>query len=1137
MSDDPSMEPMETNGAPDPDALAAAKRRLLEKRIRGEVTPAPRGPAIVRRGGGPAYPMSYTQERLWFLDQLEPGNPMYNIALAEMVSARIDVPTLERALAEVVRRHEGLRTVFRVVDGRPVQVVVPPLPVPVPVEELRGPGGEPASEEAIRRRASVEACIPFSLEAGPLVRARLFRVSEADCVLFLNVHHIVTDGWSMPVVTREMEELYAAFRSGLPSPYAELEIHYPDYALWQREYLQGAVLEKQLGYWKRHLEGAPAVLGLPTDRPRPAVQTHRGAIHRFFFPKGLGERLRELARGEGASLNMVVMAGFNLLLQRYSGEDDVVVGTLLGNRNRVELEPVVGFFVNTVAVRTRLEDDPTFRELLRRTRTTVLEADANQEVPFDMVVDALRVERDLSRHPLFQVMYFHHTFVRNVHHREEDAFKTELNHRSLFEETGVSIIDMGTTKFDLMLATIEHGDAFPSTVEYSTDLFDEATVVRMMDHLVALLRSATEAPDLPVSRLSMLAEGEREAALAHAAGGPAYPAATVAAGLERWAAETPDAAAVVHGAGPLTYRALNERANRIAHRLRALGVGPEDRVGVCLGRTPALVAALYGVLKSGAAYAAADPAYPPERIALLLHDAGACAVLADAATAALLPPDVPVVRVDDPSLEAFPATDPAPLAGPENLAWVIYTSGSTGRPKGVMVRHGAAAAFLAWMREAFPLAPGARVLGATSVSFDVHAADLHFALASGATLVLVENALSLAEPGAGEGVVHAAMVPAAAAELAHLGALPPTLHTLVLAGEALPAAVAREVYGKTAVRRVVNAYGPTEDTTYSTWAEVLRDAERVVIGRPLGGRRAYVLDARLEPVPAGVPGELWLAGAGLARGYLDRPALTAERFVPCPFGGEPGARMYRTGDRARRLANGELEYLGRVDEQVKVRGFRVEPGEVEVALAEHPRVAAAAVVARGDGRGGRLLAAYVAARDGAAPSAAELREHLHARLPDYMVPASFTVLDALPLTSSGKVDRRALPEPAAGSPAAGHVAPRTDTERALAAIWSELLKVERVSATDHFFWLGGHSLLVTRLVSTLRDGLGVEVPLRVLYDTPVLAAQAARVDAIRDAELDRMMAELEAMSDDEARAALAQEEAVAAPRAAEGSGG
>jgi amino acid adenylation domain-containing protein/non-ribosomal peptide synthase protein (TIGR01720 family) len=1070
------------------DTLAAAKRRLLEKRLRGEAKPAPRTPLIVRRGGGPAYPMSFTQERLWFLDQLEPGNPMYNIALAELVSARIDVPTLERALAEVVRRHEGLRTVFRLTDGKPVQIVVPPHPVPVPVEELRGPGGEPATEEQIRRRASDEASIPFSLDTGPLVRARLFRVSEADFVLFLNVHHIVTDGWSMPLVTREMEELYEAFRQGLPSPYPELEIHYPDYALWQREYLQGETLEKQLGYWKRHLEGAPAMLDLPTDRPRPAVQTHRGALLRFFFPTPLGERLRELARGEGASLNMAILAGFNLLLQRYSGEDDVVMGTLLGNRNRVELEPVVGFFVNTLAIRTRLGGDPTFRELLRQTRTTVLEADAHQEVPFDMVVDALKTERDLSRHPLFQVMYFHHTFVNNVHHREEDAFKTELNLRSLFAETGVAIIDMGTTKFDLMLATIEHGGAFPSTVEYSTDLFDESTILRMMDHLVALLESAADDPDRPISRLSILPAGERESALAHAADPRRYPAETVAAVFERQAAATPDIVAVEHGGESVTYRALNERANRIAHRLRGMGVGPDDRVALCMERSPALVAAMYGVLKAGGAYVAIDPDYPPERIALLVRDSGARAVLADESAIVRLPGDLPVARVDDGSLAEFPSTDPAPAADPENLAWVIYTSGSTGRPKGVMVRNSSAAAFLAWMREAFPLAPGARVLGATSTSFDVHVADLHFALASGATLVLVDNALALAEPGVGDGVTHAAMVPVAAAELVRMGALPDSLETLVLAGEALPPALAREVRERTRVKRLVNAYGPTEDTTYSTWAEIPRDATRVTIGRPVGARRAYVLDARMEPVPVGVPGELWLAGAGVARGYLGRPALTAERFVPDPLG-EPGARMYRTGDRARRLDGGELEYLGRVDEQLKIRGFRVEPGEVEEALRAHPAVREAAVGAW-TGEHVKQLAAWVVPSsmvDGVDGEAVRL--WLRERIPDFMVPSAVVAIDALPLTSSGKVDRRRLPEPTLAARAGG-AEPRTEAERTLARLWAEVLGLPRVGIHDNFFALGGDSILSIQIVARAGQA-GLRLTPRQMFSHQTVADLAA----------------------------------------------
>ena len=1069
------------------DQLSEAKRRLLEKRLRGEVKPQAAGPGRIRRfPGGPVYPMSWNQERLWFLDQLEPGNPFYNIASGVLVSARIDVAVLERAFTEVVRRHEALHTAYRMIDGVPSQIVVEPYEVKIEVEDLRGPNGEPASEDLIRRTISREAAKPFDISTGVVVAAKLFRVSEPDYALFFNVHHIATDGWAMPIFTREMEQLYEAFAKGRPSPLKELEIHYTDYSMWQREHLKGEVLERHLNFWRDHLGGAPTAIDLPTDRPRPPVQTHRGEMFRFFYPKSLVERLKELGRLEGASLNMVLMAGFNLMLQRYSGQEDVVVGTLVGNRNRLELEPLIGFFVNTVAVRTRLEGDPTFRELLRQVRTSVLDADAHQEVPFDMIVDAVKAPRDPSRNPVFQVMFFHHTFV-SIHHLEDAAFASSLNLRSLFQESSVSLVDMGTTKFDLMLATIEMESGLSSVVEYATDLFDRETVARMMDHLRHLLESAAAAPDAPVSTLEMALDTESRA-LAEWSAGPALPAGpdTVLAILDAQAAKTPDVAAVEWKGESLTYRELHARADRLAARLRSIGAGPERVVGVCLERGIDLVVSLLAVLKTGGAYVPLDPDLPAERLAYILRDASAIAVVTRGGIAEKLPADVRQVFVEVDEAPSVESKQIAPDA--DNVAWVIYTSGSTGQPKGVAVRHGGGAAFLRYMADAFPVQPGDRVVGSTSTSFDVHIADLVYPIATGATLVLVEDALSLAEPGAADGVVHAAMVPTAATELARMGAFPATLKRLVLGGEALSDDLARRIYESTPVGAVFNGYGPTEDTTYSTVQAVPRGG-RVTIGRPIAGGRAYVLDARGRPCPVGVPGELFLGGAGVTRGYVGRPGMTAERYLPDPF--EPGARMYRTGDRARWLPTGELEYLGRLDHQVKVRGHRIELGEVEVALRRHPVVRDAAVNVHDDGTHGRQLAAYLVV-DGEAPSAMDLRLWLLERLPDYMIPSAFVTLEALPRTTSGKVDRKALPAPAAaGRLAAGaYEAPRGPVEETLAKIWADVLGIERVGVSDNFFALGGDSILSIQIVARAAQA-GVKLATKQLFTHQTVAELAA----------------------------------------------
>jgi len=1102
------------------DRLAEAKRLLLEKRLRGEAKPLGPRETIGRAAeGGPAYPMSYQQEQLWFLDRLEPGSPYYNIPGANLISARVDVPTLERALTEVVRRHQAMRTVFRLVDGKPMQIVQPPYAIRIAVEEMRGPHGEPAPDEAVRRKASEWGALPFDLENGPLFAARLFRVSDDDYLLVFNIHHIVTDGWAMPIVTREMEEIYTALARGEPSPLPELRIQYADYSVWQRKHLSGPTLEKLTGFWKGHLEGAPTTLELPTDRPRPTQASHRGAIHRFVFPGTLLDALRAVGRQEHASVNMVFMAGFNLLLQRYSGEDDLVVGTLLGNRNRAELEPLVGYFVNSGAIRTRLHGDPTFREVVRQVRASVLDADAHQELPFDMVVDALKVPRDPGRNPLFQVMYFHHTFVGSHHLDDEQGLAGALNLRSVYQEAEAVLVDVGTAKFDQMWATLEIGGAMPGMVEYATDLFDAATIARMAAHLQALLADACARPDLPVSRLSLLTDDDRRALERFDATELDTPFAAVHRRFERQARATPDAPALTHRGRTVTYAALNARANRIARRLGALGAGPERVVGVCLERTPELVAALLAAWKAGAAYVPLDPSYPAARLRALLEDARSPVVIASAARAnEIAPVGVRALRLDADAaeIEAEDVSDLGIDAYPSSIAYVLFTSGSTGTPKGVEVTHGCVSNLFRWMRAQLPLEERACVLGSTSTSFDVSVAELFDTLCNGGRIVLVENALELAGlPEAGE-IRTAMMVPTAAAELLRQGALPPGLATLNLGGEAIPAALVDALGATGTVRTIRNLYGPTETTVYSTVSVCVPGAGKPTIGRPVPNTRGHVLDAAGAPVPPGVPGELFIAGAQVGRGYLGRPALTAERYLPDPFSPVPGARMYRTGDRVRWKESAEvrecgsaldpresqrtpalphsrtfeLEFLGRIDAQVKVRGHRIEPGEVEAALATHPAVREAAVAVHGDA-GERKLVGYVVPA-GAEPTADVLRVWLKERLPEYMVPSVFVTMEALPLSTTGKLDRRSLPAPDAGrlQASSGYAPPRTDAEAALAAIWAEVLGVERVGVHDNFFVLGGDSIVSIQIVARANE-VGLRVQPRHVFSHQTVAELAS----------------------------------------------
>jgi amino acid adenylation domain-containing protein len=1075
-------------GAPAGRTEAARRQALLTVLLRAEGVAADGEDPVVPRGDDAApAPLSFAQRRLWFLDRLEPGS-MYNSPLALRVHGALDASALERALAEVVRRHASLRSVFRADHrGEAEQVVLPAGDFPLPADDLSALPDEQREAQA-QRIVHDEVRRPFDLAAGPVFRARLLRLAEDEHVLVLAMHHVVSDGWSLGVLFRELGALYEAFVRDAPAPLAPLPLQYADYAAWQRAHWTEERLAAQLAWWRRALEGAPAVLELPADRSRPAVQSHRGARLRVALPHALAEGVRALARREGATPFMVMLAAFQVLLWRWSGEEDLVVGSPVAGRTRAETEGLIGFFVNTLPLRADLAGDPAFAALLHRVRNTTLGAYQHQDLPFERLVEALHPGRSLAHAPVFQTVF-----------ALQNATPAELRLPGLRME--VMPIEVGTARYDLEWFFRERDEGITGSIDYAADLWDAATVERMAGHYRRLLEAAVAGPHTPASALPLLDEAERDQVLRgwNRTERPEWADACIHELFEAQAARTPDAPAVIHDATTVTYAELDARAERLASRLRALGVGPEVRVGIHLERDPQLIAALLAVLKAGGAYLPLDPTYPADRLAFMLEDAEASLVLTRPHLRDTLPlVDARVVALDD----ADGTGDDAPSdsaagvprrAEPGNLAYMVYTSGSTGRPKGAMIQHRGAAVMLRWAAEEFGPDEVAGVLACTSISFDPSVFEIFLALTSGGAAVLARDALALAELPRRDAVTLVDTVPSAAAELVRMGAIPPSVRVVGLVGEPLPRALADALYATGTVRRVVNFYGPSEDSVYSTCGVVERGPAPVTIGRPVWGTQTYVLDAWMRPVPAGVPGELYLGGAGLARGYLRRPGLTADRFVPNPFG-SAGARLYRTGDRVRWRADGVLEFVGRLDFQVKVRGFRVEPGEVEAALRRHPAITHAVVALAGEGAARRLAAWVVPAPGAPAPEVEALKAHLRRGLPDFMVPQAFVFLEKLPLTRSGKTDRKALPAPEAGGEAAEHVPPRTGAERTVAEVFARVLGVERVGAADDFFALGGHSLLAMHVWTHLRDRGGAALPLRALFEHPTVAALATALE-------------------------------------------
>jgi amino acid adenylation domain-containing protein len=1036
-------------------------------------------------------PLSFAQQRLWFLDQLEPGSTVYNVPGALRIGGPLSVEVLERCFNEIVRRHEALRTTFSTVEEEPVQVIAASTNVSLPVIDISD-FSESEREEEARRLALEEANKPFDLRQGPLFRTALIRLGENDHVLLLSLHHIVSDGWSMGVLYRELSALYQAFANEEPSPLPDLPIQYADFAAWQREWLQGEVLESQLSYWKKQLAGAAAVLNLSTDRPRPARQSYRGARQSIELSSELTQGLKALSRKEGVTLYMTLLAAFQILLHRYTGQDDIVVGSPIANRNRIEIEGLIGFFVNTLVLRSDHSGNPTFRELLPRVRETALEAYAHQDLPFEKLVEELRPDRDLSRSPLFQVMFV-----------LQNAPAGELNSKGL----NVSPMRMAgeTTKFDLTLSVHEGGPGLRAGLQYSTDLFDEATIARMLGHFETLLEGIVANPEQRISDLPILTEAEKHQVLVEWNETKRdYPKDKCIHQLfEEQVKRTPEAVAVVSEDRQLTYGELNRRANQLANYLKKLGVGPEVLVGICVERSLEMIVGLLGILKAGGAYVPLDPKYSKEHLAYILEDARASVLITQQRLVEDVASSSERVMCLDQDWQQIDKENGENLenrTAPENLAYVIYTSGSTGKAKGVAIQHASVVAFLTWTSTFFSRTEMAGVLASTSICFDLSVFEIFGTLSYGGRVVLAQNALALSALPAAVQVSLVNTVPSAIVELLRTSAIPSSVCTINLAGEPLKPALVKKIYQSTSATKVYDLYGPSEDTTYSTAALRTPDGPQT-IGKPLANAHIYILDQAMQALPIGVAGDLYIGGVGLARGYLKRPDLTAEKFIPHPFSSERGARLYRTGDLARYLPDGSLEFLGRIDHQVKIRGFRIELGEIEAVLGGHPQVREALVLALEDARetqsveltaNKRLVAYFAAEKD---LGVEELRSYVGAKLPHYMVPSAFVRLQALPLTANGKIDRATLPAPDGSRPdlAKVYVEPQTPTEALLVKVWSDVLKLEKIGIHDNFFELGGHSLLATQVVSRMSRALGKNIPLRNLFEAPTVSEIALLV--------------------------------------------
>ncbi|MBW4619918.1 MAG: amino acid adenylation domain-containing protein [Cyanosarcina radialis HA8281-LM2] len=1119
---------------------AEDKQKLLAYMLAEEDINIARENAITRRDNWQKSPLSFAQESLWFLEQLNSQNAAYNIPIALRIKGRLEVAVLEKCLNEILQRHETLRSKFIAPEGQAVEIVFSEVNLPVDSIDLENCVIE-ERESLIVQLTAEEARTPFNLTEDVLIRVKLLRLSIEEHILLLTMHHAIADGWSLGILVQELATLYEAFATGKPSPLSPLPIQYGDFALWQRQQMPGEILETQLEYWKQNLSGSIPVIDLPADRPRPAKQTFRGAKRSLNLSKSLLQDLKVLSQQQEVTLFMTLLTAFKVLLYRYTGQEDILVGSPVAGRDRLETENPIGFFANMLVLRTNLSGNPTFRDCLVRVRDGVLAAYNHQQVPFGKLVETLQPERGLSYSPLFQVM-----------------FALQNTPMPSLKFSGLTLtpltVDNGTAKFDLTLDLSATPNGIDGFIEYSTDLFDGETIARMVGHLQTLLEAIVANRDRQLSDLPLLTPTEQHQILVGWNDTQVdYPVELCLHHLfEAQVQRSPDAVAVVFEDRQLTYRQLDRKADRLARYLQKLGVKPEVRVGICAERSLDLVIGILGILKAGGAYVPLEPNYPQERSSFLLQDAEVQVLLTQERLKDKLPAYRGQIVCLDSDWEQIDRESEDNLNSKvrsSDCAYIIYTSGSTGQPKGVVIEHRSTVAFINWATNTFTAEDLASVLASTSICFDLSVFELFVPLSSGGRVVLVENVLALPNLPPERELTLINTVPSAIAELLEAKGIPDSVRTINLAGEALPKKLVRQLYEQTNAQQVFNLYGPSEDTTYSTFTLVKPEDAVVSIGHPIANTQVYILDRNLKPVPVGVRGELYISGEGLARGYLNQPHLTSQKFISNPFSRDSNSRLYQTGDLARYLPNGEIEYLGRLDHQVKIRGFRIELGEIETVLSQHPQIRSAVAIAQLDDANRQRLVAYVVPQlagdkgdkgdmkatlsslpsSPSSPSSAQLRSYLKQRLPEYMVPSTFVMLDSLPLTANGKIDRRALhlSDWSRLNLETAFVEARNPLEASLVEIWTEVLEIDRVGIYDNFFELGGHSLLSVQIVSRIRDTFGIELSLRSLFEANTIADLAAiiaqkQIELADNKLLAEMLTELERLSPEEVQKMLAQ---------------
>jgi amino acid adenylation domain-containing protein len=1103
--------------------LSVEKRQLLERYLKTAGLNLSRTVILPQSRETNKFPLSFAQQRLWFLDQLEPNSAVYNIPDMQQFSGPLNLAALERSMSELIRRHESLRTTFQSIDGEPVQVIAEAQPRKIEVIDLSHlPQGEREAEA--QRMARDEGEVPFDLSRGPLFRFRLVKLEEEEHLLLLTMHHIIADGWSLGVLGRELSALYQAFSMDQSSPLEELTIQYADFAVWQRQWLQGETLEKQLAYWREKLGGELPVLDLLTDRPRPPVQTYRGSAEERILSAEVTERLKQVSTENGATLFMTLLAAFNVVLWRYTRQQDILIGSPIANRNRTEIEGIIGFFVNTLVLRSTVNPEMSFREFLAQVRETTLGAYGHQDVPFERLVEELQPERTLNRPPLFQVMLTLQTW--------------EEMHLDGLEMTSMNT-KREVTKFDLSLFLSETEVGLYSWGAYNTDLFDSSTIARLLKHFHTLLEEIAANPDARLSELSLMTTEERQQFEQWNQTQSEYEREKCVHQLvELQASRQPNALAVVYGEKQISYGELNRRANRLAHYLRAHGVGLEIRVGVLMERSANWIVALLGILKAGGVYVPLDGSYPAGRLRFMVEDAEIRLLLTESGQPRIEASEVVFLDQDWEWLESESTENPENVTQAEDLAYLMYTSGSTGQPKGVGVPHRAINR-LVRNTNYVKLDESDRVAQISNASFDAATFEIWGALLNGSRVVVLEKETALSPKELKKQLVeHEISAMFLTTALFNQTALSrpeifASLKYMIFGGDTADPRAVHRVLGEGRPEHLVNAYGPTENTTFTTWYDAQESdigARMIPIGQPLSNTEVWVLDQQSRMVPVGVPGELCIGGDGLARGYIGRPELTAEKFVPHPYSRHLGARLYRTGDLVRYREDGNIEFLKRMDQQVKVRGFRVELGEIESTLNQYRAVMESIVVDRKDSSGDIRLIAYFVPEVGVEPTSLELLTFLQEKLPSYMLPSAFIAIKEIPLTPNGKVDRRALPAPEQIEVStAGFIAPRTEMEQLVAEIWCEILGITQVGADSNFFDLGGHSLLATRVMNRIRERCGVELPLRVLFEFPTVVSLAAKLDDARpkETELSRILdilVNMENISEEEVTTLLAQSE-------------